>query len=391
MPNRPARLLINGLSVGSGGGYTVAVQLWRHLAQARPEWRVTLALARGQPLHEEARGEEVPDNAGLFWADPAAADRRRRGRYERTSFADHARGNADAVLQLNGMMIRGLALPTLVHHQDPWPYRPEAWAGRRDRVVAFLKRRANRYALRRADCMGWTSAYLRDVVCGRLSVAPRRSEIFHNGLPADWIGRAAGPAKVPFAERPMRLVSVSNVNPYKRQDLVIRAMPALLKRPGLAELRYHVAGHADAGYLDELRRLAASLGVADRVVFEGRVSDARREELLATSRAFVLMSVCESFGIPAVEAMSTRTPVVTSDCCAMPEVCGPAADLCPVDDLPALVDLLAVALTDPAHAAEMQRRGAERVRAFAWPDTAGRMAGVFDDLLAGGATPGTSR
>ncbi|MGC4030697.1 MAG: glycosyltransferase family 4 protein [Tepidisphaeraceae bacterium] len=286
------------------------------------------------------------------------------------------------MLQLNGMQIPGLALPTLVHHQDPWPYRPEAWTTWKDPVIAFLKRRANAYALKHADCMGWTSGYLRDLVTGRLGIKPKRSEVFYNGLPDDWIDRAQQPP-LPFEDRPMKLVSVSNVTHYKRQHLVIRALPALVKRPGLSTLSYTIAGHCEPGYLVELQKLASELGVADRVVFEGRVSDARREELVKTARVFTLMSVCESFGIPAIESMSLGTPVVTSDCCAMPEVCGNAADLCPTDDLAALTQLLEKALLDPAHAADLQKAGAERVKHFAWTNTAEGMARVFDELTSG--------
>jgi glycosyltransferase involved in cell wall biosynthesis len=296
--------------------------------------------------------------------------------------ADHARANFDAVLQLNGMIIPGLALPTLVHHQDPWPYRPEAWTGMKDRVLAWLKRRATAYAIRHADCMGWTSGYLRDLICGQLRLTPKRSEVLYNGLPDDWLARARGQAS-DWINRPLRLVSVSNVNPYKRQDLVIKAMPALLKKPGLAGLKYHIAGHASQDYLEQLRQLARSLGVGDAVIIEGRVSDERVSELVGTARAFVLMSVCESFGIPAVEAMSLGTPVVTSDCCAMPEVCGNAADLVPVDDLTSLVETLAVALTDSTHASERVRLGREQVQRFAWKDTAERMAVIFEQITPG--------
>ncbi|MDB5328114.1 MAG: glycosyl transferase, group 1 [Phycisphaerales bacterium] len=379
-PGRPLRLLINGLSVGSGGGYTVARELWRHIAVARPAWQVTMALISGHTLHESIRRESAPSNCDLFWAAPEAADRRRRGSFEKTTLADHARKNFDAVLQLNGMIIPGLTLPTLVHHQDPWPYRSEAWNGWKDRVIAFLKRRANAYALKHADCMGWTSGYLRDLVCGDLAIQPKRSEVLYNGLPDDWLDRARSADVNDWAQRPMQLASVSNVNPYKRQDLVIRAMPALLKRPGLGQLKYHIAGHGEAGYLDQLRELARSLGVADAVIIEGRVSDERVTELVGSSRAFTLMSVCESFGIPAVEAMSLGTPVVTSDCCAMPEVCGKAADLVPVDDVNRLVETLAVALTDEAHARENVKLGLQRVQAFAWRDTAERMATVFEEI-----------
>ncbi len=119
----------------------------------------------------------------------------------------------------------------------------------------------------------------------------------------------------------------------------------------------------------------------DHVIFDGRVSDDRVTELLSTSRAFVLMSVCESFGIPAIEAMSLGTPVVTSDCCAMPEICADAADLSPVDNVDALAQNLARALTDPHHANQLRQRGAERVQHFAWSNTANKMAHILDEIV----------
>ena len=162
---------------------------------------------------------------------------------------------------------------------------------------------------------------------------------------------------------------------------MIRAMPALIRQPGLQKLTYRIAGECSDSYRRELNNLAEALGVADRVIIEGRVSDQRVVELLSEARCFVLMSVCESFGIPAIEAMSFGTPVVTSDCCAMPEVCGDAAVLVPVDDLNALTHHLSQALTDAKHAEELRRRGVVRIEQFAWKAAATRLAAVLDELI----------
>lgn len=383
-PEISRHVVINGLSVGSGGGYTVARELWRHLAELRPNWTFTLVLISGHSLHEQIKSEVAAANCKTYWAPARAANRRHRGPYERGELAEWIRDHADAVVQLNGMIIAGLRVPTLVHHQDPYPYRPEAWTGLRDRIICALKRRAHARALRDADCMTWTSRYLRDLVCGWLRIEPKRSEILYNGLPEAWLSRARTELP-PWEPRPLQLISVSNVNEYKRQDLVIRAMPLLLKRPGLESLKYRIVGHADTGYLQTLQELARSLGVEDRVIFDGRVSDERVVELLSASRAFTLMSVCESFGIPAIEAMSLGTPVVTSDCCAMPEICGDAADLCPVDDVGTLADRLERVLTDREHAEELRRHGAARVQHFGWQATAKRMAEILDELMSAGS------
>lgn len=318
--------------------------------------------------------EAIPANCRLHWAPAATRGRLARARYESGAIAAWAaESGVTSVVQLNGMIVPAMKVPTLSHNQDPWPYRPEAWSGLKDRAVALLKRRAHARAVRDADCMGWTSGYLRDLVCSSLKVRPRRSEVFYNGLPDDWLERARRPLP-PWDNRPMEIVSVSNVGPYKRQALVIRALPELVCTPGLERLVYRVAGEVSATYRQELDSLAVSLGVSDHVVIEGRVSDQHVQKLYTSAKCFVLMSVCESFGIPAVEAMSFGTPVVTSDCCAMPEVCGPAADLSPMDDVGALTKNLRRVLMDPDHAEQLRKLGAERVQAFSWRATAERMA-----------------
>jgi glycosyltransferase involved in cell wall biosynthesis len=377
-------VLINGLSIGSAGGYTVGRELLRHLAAARPDWQFTLALVSGYELHEPMRDEALPANGGLLWAPPATIGRWARRRYESRDVVPWAEGNRiDAVVQLNGMVIPEMRVPTLAHQQDPWPYRPEAWSSPADRFVALVKRRAHRAALRRAAYVGFTSTYLRDLICGFHQIRPSRAAVFYNGVPDDWVERAAAGAgdTPPWETRPMELVSVSNVNSFKRQDLVIRALPALVRRSGLESLIYRVIGHGPASYIKRLQQLATGLGVGDRVVFEGRVPDDRVRDALGRAKAFVLMSVCESFGIPAVEAMSFGAPVVTADCCAMPEVCGAAADLCPPDDLDALVGRLSRVLSDPAHAADLRRRGFERVSRFRWTQTAAHMADALEAVM----------
>jgi glycosyltransferase involved in cell wall biosynthesis len=374
------RVLINGLSIGSGGGYTVGRELLHHLALERPSALFTLALIEGHKLHEQMRGERLPENCRLHFAPTQTLRRAARIRYERGDLSDWVREQKiDVVLQLNGMIVPQMPAPVLCHSQDPLPYRPEAWRTPADRVFAFLKRRAHARALRTADCMGWTSTYLRDLVCRRLGITPRRSEVFYNGVPQAWIDRARTdlPALGP---RPMEILTVGSVTSYKRQDLVVRVLPRLIARPGLEGLTYRILGACHEGFDEKLRRLARSLGVADRVIIEGRVSDQRVTEAMAQARCCVLMSLCESFGIPMIEAMSFGTPVIASDCCAMPEVCADAADLCPVDDLAALAGRIERVLLDSGHSHTLRERGVQRVARFSWQPTAARMAAVLDEI-----------
>jgi glycosyltransferase involved in cell wall biosynthesis len=373
-------VLINGLSIGSGGGYTVGRELLRHLALEKPDWTFTIATTSKHKLHEEMERESLPQNCRIFRTPAETSGRVARMRYERNDLVEWARkNNVTRLLQLNGMVIPTMRIPTLSHNQDPWPYRPQAYVSWKEHITAALKRREHKRALVVAERMGFTSMYLRDLVIDRFGIQPKRAAVFYNGLSEDWLARTREPLP-DWESRPMELLSVSNVLPYKRQCLVVRALPALIRKPGLSDLVYRVVGQGDPEFLKQISDLAKALGVERHVIVHGRLSDGETQQYYRQARAFVLMSVCESFGIPALEAMTFGTPVVTSDCCAMPEICGDAAILSPVDDVDSLVENLHLALTNGTRVQQLRESGVARVARFRWDETAESMAKAMEEM-----------
>jgi glycosyltransferase involved in cell wall biosynthesis len=376
-------VLVNALSVGGGGGVTVARELANHIAAFRPESQITVALNPDNPLHVELSRGLKGDNCKTFEC-PRTGGWIARDRFERRQLIEwSAAQKVDAVLQLNGLVIPGMTIPTLAHCQNPFPYQAIAWNGWRDRFASALKRRAQAKSLPKAAFVGWTSGYLRDLICSSLRIKIPRQEVFYNGLPEHWMRSDADSPQL--SDRPMEIVTVSNVAPYKRQELVMRAMPLLIKQPGLESLVYRIVGVVSSEYRRELEALSRSLGVERRIIIEGRIDDAAVTDRYRRARAFVFMSVCESFGIPAIEAMSLGTPVVVADMCALPEVCGQAADYVPPDNLEALVATVARVISDQLRAAELRQKGFERIRHFSWKTSASRMADVLDEIAGASA------
>jgi glycogen(starch) synthase len=103
--------------------------------------------------------------------------------------------------------------------------------------------------------------------------------------------------------------SVGRVVLEKGLQVLVRATPlALAQQPSVKVV---VAGKGPE--LESLRSLAWSLGVGEKILFTGFISDEDRDRLFKIADCAVFPSLYEPFGIVALEAMAARCPVVVSE------------------------------------------------------------------------------
>ena len=159
----------------------------------------------------------------------------------------------------------------------------------------------------------------------------------------------------------------------KGLDLLVRAWALAAPRIG-GDLV--VAG----GGPDEprLRELVAQAGLADRVRYAGWVDEPAAIALMAQARLVAMPSRFETFGMVAVEALATGTPVVAFDIDALREVLPAACTrTVPAFDVEAYADALVDAYTDTewiTAAAPAARRFAA---AYDWDVLAARQEAVY--------------
>jgi alpha-1,6-mannosyltransferase len=179
------------------------------------------------------------------------------------------------------------------------------------------------------------------------------------------------------------LVLCSRLSPEKRPELALEALEVLVA--GGQQCRLVVAG---AGPREEaLRRRFSHLPVA----WSGFVADrSGLARLLATADVVVAPGPVETFGLAALEALASGTPVVATRTSALPGVVGARAGAFAAATGPALAGAVAEVLgRDPS-----QRRGAarERATAFPWSATVQRMIAVHtSDAVAAPAATSTPR
>ncbi len=111
-------------------------------------------------------------------------------------------------------------------------------------------------------------------------------------------------------------------------------------------------------------------GDLERVCFLGYVDDEDLPGLYAAAMLFVLPSIEEGFGLPALEAMACGTPVLVSNGGALCEVVGDAGVVFDLSQKDSLSNAMCEYLVNKSLRASMQEKGLERARSFSWQSTA---------------------
>src|SRR5271157_1156509 len=152
------------------------------------------------------------------------------------------------------------------------------------------------------------------------------------------------------------VVTVARLSPEKDVANLVRAT-AIAAREG-DDLRVEVAGGGSC--LEDLKGLAAELGVAERVNFLGEVRDV--PALLGRARMFVLPSLSEGIPLTVLEAMAHGLPVVATRVGGLSEVVieRETGLLVPASDPPALAAAILSLWRDPERAQAMGIAGRKR-------------------------------
>lgn len=134
-------------------------------------------------------------------------------------------------------------------------------------------------------------------------------------------------------------------------------------------------------YYDEILERIKSEGIEDKIILAGYLNDEEKAMLYARARAFIFPSLYEGFGIPVLESMASKTPVLTSNVSSLPEVSGDAAVLCDPLDIAQIADGFYRLATDDGLCQRLSKEGYERSRLFSWDKTAQVMYRVYESLV----------
>ncbi len=164
---------------------------------------------------------------------------------------------------------------------------------------------------------------------------------------------------------------VGNREGYKQGNILIEAF-SMIKDLTEINLLFVGGGKFSSTELE----LITNLGVSDRVS-QVDANDIELNEIYTQAELYVMPSLYEGFGLPALEAMAADCPVLLSNTSSLPEVGGTAARYFSAGDKDSLAAAMREILTNNELMRSMKVAGAKRVKEFSWTKCAEQTANAY--------------
>ena len=174
------------------------------------------------------------------------------------------------------------------------------------------------------------------------------------------------------------LLHVGAMRPRKNLDRLIEAFAIVRERRPEQKLHLMLAGDlASEGH--RLREKAKAMDILEFVRFPGFILPHQIATVYSGAAAYVLPSLFEGFGLPALEAQACETPLVCSNSSSLPEIAGEGAVYFDPLSVEEMADAIERALVDKDLRAELIAKGRENLTRFSWERSARETLAVLEE------------
>lgn len=192
-------------------------------------------------------------------------------------------------------------------HDLAFMARPEVATWRFRVAYGFLVR----HSLRIADCVIAVSENTKKDIIKYFSISPQKIVVIPNGISPAFLANKPQPDPFGFGY----LLTVST-HPYRKNTFMLVDAFSQLN----PSFKLVIAGNLGEYGKQALLRQISQLGLQDRVIITGKVSEAELSALYQHAQLFIYPSTYEGFGMPLLEAMASNCLVLGANTSCLPEV-----------------------------------------------------------------------
>lgn len=214
------------------------------------------------------------------------------------------------------------------------------------------------------------SQHSKDAIIKAYAVSKDRVVVTYPGIT---MSKAKSQKKYKLPER--YILSVGTIQPRKNYVRLIEAFARIIGE--YPDVQLVIVGKKGWLYEESLRA-PKEFGVDHRVTFLDFVPDQDLPALYEEAVCLVLPSLYEGFGLPVLEAMAHKCPVVVSNVSSLPEIAGDAAIYVDPMSVESIADGMRKALLEKH--TERIVRGLAQVKRFSWEKAASKTLKVLEEV-----------
>jgi glycosyltransferase involved in cell wall biosynthesis len=217
------------------------------------------------------------------------------------------------------------------------------------------------------------SQYVKDDIVAFAHTKPEKITVTYEAAdvittPAEPLIALEGKSFIMYVGRPM---------PHKNLERLIEAFASL--KASQPNLQLVLVGKKDANY--ERIALSVKARAISNVLFTDFISEGQVRWLYENCLAYVVPSLSEGFGLPALEAMAYNAPVVSSNATCLPEIYGDAAHYFNPNDVQAMATAIKEVITDDSLRQKLIVAGQKQVKKYSWERMAEQTLEVYKQAL----------
>lgn len=199
----------------------------------------------------------------------------------------------------------------------------------------------------------------------------------------------AAKRKLGFDPNHKILLFVGRIEPLKGIDTIITALDVIRQEnpEALNQVRLAIVGGDPNDKFDtemmRLQSLTEELGLSDVVLFSGAKDQKELPTYYAAATVVIMPSDYESFGMVALEAMATGTPVIASQVGGLGYLIKDRETgfLVPVREPESIACCITKIITDENTQASMSKQAYKLAKDYAWHKIVDRILTIFDEIL----------
>ncbi len=266
-----------------------------------------------------------------------------------------------------GIVAKKLTGKPLIFHVHATEY-DRAGLGEGNHYVHEIEKQG----LEEADAIIVVSNYTKNIIVNKYGIDEKKIFVVHNAVESNDFHEINDSIKQHYKV----VLFLGRLTLQKGPDYFIRAAHEVLKHRN--NILFVVAGTGDME--KQLINLAISLGIADKVVFTGFVPNDQVKKLYGIADVYVMPSVSEPFGISALEALASSTPVILSKQAGVSEVVNHCLK---VDfwDVKEMANKIISILDNPPLYNELKKNGKREVSRITWTNSAKRIKSIYRSLI----------